>query len=241
MFVEMATMTIFYHNYNKTGSPSLFWMTMVSLVSSLRASASLFLTLIVSMGYGTVRADLKGRERAVYSLTIAHAALSVANILCTIASSDRSIFYVLLLACPLALLNITFFLWSMNEIKETKRELEVKKQPAKLAMYNRLTRAMDAIVTVAAFLLICSMAMIVGGAGSRHWMAKHWRSFWFFADGWSTMIVFGGSVAVAWLWRPRKHNRTFGMEQIAGDEEDVCDSVVTLEPVLRGTELKDLQ
>lgn len=235
-------MTIFYHKYNQTGLPSLLWMTIVSIVSSLRASASLFLTLIVSMGYGTVRADMKGRERAVYSLTISHAVLSVVNILCTIASSDRSIFYILLLACPLALINVIFFLWSMNEIKETKRELEAKKQPAKLAMYNRLTRAMDAIVTIAAILLLTSMVMIVGGAGSRHWMANHWRSFWFFADGWSTLIVFGGSVAVAWLWRPREHNRTFGMEQIAGDEEDVnFDHVTTLEPILRGTELKDIQ
>lgn len=234
-------MTIFYHNYNKTGSPSLFWMTIVSLVSSLRASASLFLTLIVSMGYGTVRADLKGRERAVYSLTISHAVLSVLNILATIASSDRSMFYVLLLACPLAALNMIFFLWSMNEIKETKRELEQKKQMAKLAMYNRLTRAMDVIVTFAAILLLISMTMIIGGAGSRNWMAKHWRSFWFFADGWSTLIVFGGSAVVAWLWRPRVHNRTFGMEQVAGDDEDFTDTVVTLEPTLNGTELKVIQ
>lgn len=203
---------------------------------------SLFLTLLVSMGYGTVRADLKGKERSVYLLTGAHALLSIANILTALSSSSSenlASFLLLFLALPLAGCNIVFFMWSMSEIKQTKSELELKKQRAKLAMYNRLTRAMDVLVAIAALLLFFSLLGLIGGAaGSRDWMARHWKSFWFLADGWSTFLVLGGSLTVAWLWRPRLHNRTFGMEEIVGEDEQ---DVVLLEPVeIDSKEIKNI-
>lgn len=235
LFVEAAVTTLFYHSYNKSGQPSFLWMLAVSVVGSIRATSSLFLTLIVSMGYGTVRADLKGNERLVYSMTIAHLALSLGNIFATISSSDRSLIYVAFFALPLTALNISYFVWSWSELKKTKRELEMKKQMAKLKMYDSLTRAMDILMLIAGFLLFMSLLSLTNLATTsspKAWMAANWQHFWFFGDGWSMLLVLGGTCIVAYLWRPRLHNRTFGMEQVLGEEEDgECADVKFVEPV----------
>jgi hypothetical protein len=51
---EMGANYAFYYQYNATGSPSNLWMALVAIFSAIRATASLFFLLLVSMGYGVV-------------------------------------------------------------------------------------------------------------------------------------------------------------------------------------------
>lgn len=232
LFVEMLVTFTFYQRYNQTGHPSTLLLAMVSLVSSIRASASLFLTLTVSMGWGTVRGDLQGHETIIYLLTMAHLILSIFNIFATMTVTNRSSIIFLIVSLPLAACNIIFFIWSMSAIKSTKADLLERKQSTKLAMYERLTKAMDIIFMAAGLLLLLSIISLLSSStgNSREWMARHWQSFWFLADGWSTLVVLGGTLTIAWLWRPRVHNRTFGMDEVADGDDFDLRNFVELKP-----------
>ena len=56
-------------------------------------------------------------------------------------------------------------------------------------------------------------------------MSRHWKSFWFLADGWSSLMLFGACLTVAYLWRPRENNRTFGMDELADSDAVTLDEV----------------
>jgi len=120
---------------------------------------------------------------------------------------------------PLAATLTAFYIWTLNSLKLTMKELLERKQNVKLLMYKRLWWVLlGSIVVIFGFFFLNSLTF--AGHGSPEFVPSHWKTRWFVLDGWLNLVYLIDLGVIAYLWRPTANNRRFAMsEELAQDDD----------------------
>ncbi|KAK7747127.1 Membrane protein ptm1 [Diatrype stigma] len=199
LVVEMLMTWGFYvpdylnRNGSNVGAKAL--LVIVAILNAFRNSFSFFLLLIVCMGYGVVKPSL-GRTMVWLS-------------------TDP---FLLLIVLPLAASLTTFYVWTLNSLNFTLKDLRERKQHVKEAMYKKLWWCiLVSILVIFGFFFFNSFTF--ASAGDPDYVPFHWKSRWFILDGWLNLVYLADVAWVAYVWRPTANNRRFAMsDEIAQDE-----------------------
>lgn len=127
--------------------------------------------------------------------------------------------FVLLIVLPLAGTLTAFYIWTLNSLNFTLKDLKERKQHVKEGMYRKLWWAiLLSILVIFAFFFFNSFTF--ASANDPDFVPFHWKTRWFILDGWLNVVYLADVAWVAWLWRPTAHNRRFAMsDEIAQDDD----------------------
>ncbi|GAW12775.1 hypothetical protein ANO14919_021460 [Xylariales sp. No.14919] len=222
LVVEMLLTWGFYDFLNRNGSSigSKVLLILVAILNAFRNSFSFFLLLIVCMGYGVVKPSLGKTMVYVRWLAIAHFVFGlVYAITSLLVSPDAAGPFVLLIVLPLAGTLTAFYVWTLNSLNFTLKDLRERKQTAKEAMYRKLWWCiLISILVIFGFFFFNSFSF--ASASDPNYVPFHWKSRWFVLDGWLNLVYFADVAWVAYVWRPTANNRRFAMsDEIAQDED----------------------
>ena len=213
LVIEMLTTWGFYDYSNRMGNNvgAKALMIIVSIFNSLRNSFSFFLLLIVCMGYGVVKPSLGKTMIYVRWLAITHFVFGVIYAIASLLiSPDDAGPLVLFVILPLSATLTAFYIWTLNSLNMTLKDLMERKQTVKAAMYRKLWWCILAsIIVIFGFFFFNSLTF--AGVGDINFAPTHWKYRWFVLDGWLNVVYLADIVFVAYVWRPTANNRRFAM------------------------------
>lgn len=127
--------------------------------------------------------------------------------------------FVLLVVLPLAGTMTAFYVWTLNSLNFTLKDLRERKQHAKESMYRKLWWSiLISIVVIFGFFFFNSFTF--ASVGDPDFVPFHWKTRWFILDGWLNIVYFADVAWIAYLWRPTANNRRFAMsDEIAQDDD----------------------
>ncbi|KAI9796078.1 MAG: hypothetical protein M1833_006500 [Piccolia ochrophora] len=222
LVVEMLMTWGFYDYQNRHGSNAVakVLMIIVAVLNAGRNSFSFFLLLIVCLGYGVVKPSLGKTMLVVRGLALAHFVFGVIYAVASLTiTPDSAGPLVLLVILPLAGTLTAFYVWTLNALNLTMKDLMARKQHVKAMMYKKLWWCILAsILVIFGFFFINSFTF--AGRSDRNFVPDHWQSRWFVLDGWLNLVYLVDIAFVAYLWRPTANNRRFAMsDELAQDDE----------------------
>lgn len=191
----------------------------VAILNAFRNSFSFFLLLIVCMGYGVVKPSLGQTMVYVRWLAIAHFIFGLAYAVASLVlPPDAASPFLLLVVLPLAGTLTGFYVWTLNSLNFTLKDLRERKQHVKESMYKKLWWCiLTSILVIFGFFFFNSFTF--ASASSPDFVPFHWKSRWFVLDGWLNLVYFADVAWIAYVWRPTANNRRFAMsDEIAQDE-----------------------
>ncbi|ORY63535.1 lung seven transmembrane receptor domain-containing protein [Pseudomassariella vexata] len=209
-----------YLNRNGTNVGARILLVVVAVLNAFRNSFSFFLLLIVCMGYGVVKPSLGKTMTYVRYLAIAHFVFGlVYAVTSLVISPDTAGPFVLLIVLPLAGTLTAFYVWTLNSLNFTLKDLRERKQTVKETMYRKLWWCiLISIMVIFGFFFFNSFSF--ANASDPDYVPFHWKSRWFVLDGWLNLVYFADVAWVAYVWRPTANNRRFAMsDEIAQDED----------------------
>jgi hypothetical protein len=120
---------------------------------------------------------------------------------------------------PLAGTLTAFYVWTLNSLKFTLKDLRERKQHAKEAMYKKLWWCiLLSIFVIFGFFFFNSFTF--ASAADPDYLPYHWQARWFILDGWLNIVYFADVAFIAYVWRPTANNRRFAMsDEIAQDDD----------------------
>lgn len=126
---------------------------------------------------------------------------------------------VLLVILPLAATLTAFYVWTLNSLNVTMKDLNERKQTTKAQMYRSLWWCiLISIAIIFAFFFFNSFTF--ASAGDPSFVPRHWRTRWFILDGWLNVVYLADVIFISYIWRPTAHNRRFAMsDELAQDDE----------------------
>ncbi|SLM36742.1 integral membrane protein [Lasallia pustulata] len=222
LIVEQLLTWGFYDYQNRHGFDAVakVWLVIVSILNAGRNSFSFFLLLIVCMGYGVVKPTLGKTMIYVRFLALAHFAFGVIYAVASLSiTPDNAGPLVLLVILPLAATLTAFYVWTLNSLNLTMKDLLHRKQTVKAMMYKKLWWCvLGSIMVIFGFFFVNSFTF--AGRSDPDFVPDHWQTRWFILDGWLNLVYFFDIAFVAYLWRPTANNRRFAMsDEIAQDDE----------------------
>ncbi|KAL8971026.1 MAG: hypothetical protein Q9197_003495 [Variospora fuerteventurae] len=222
LIVEYLMTWGFYDYQNNHGFNALakVLLIIVSILNAFRNSFSFFLLLIVCMGYGVVKPSLGKTMVYVRFLAIAHFVFGVIYAVASLSiTPDNAGPLVLFVILPLAGTLTAFYVWTLNSLNHTMKDLLERKQSVKAMMYKKLWWCILAsIIVIFAFFFLNSFTF--AERSSPDFVPKHWKTRWFILDGWLNLVYMVDIAYVAYLWRPTANNRRFAMsDEIAQDDD----------------------
>lgn len=214
-------------------------LVLVAILNSGRNSLSLFMLLIVSMGYGVVkyvlstfldsrqcsplclvflppfyvssfRPTLGSTMKKVIMLSLAQFLFGVIYSAGTMSPvDDVSAMIVLMVVVPLALTMTSFYIWTLQSLTSTITTLNLRRQTEKVKMYTRLWRLLAFSLAVLCAFFVINTLNFMNLDGE-DWPAKHWRIKWFLLDGWLNILYLFVFTVIVILWRPTENNKVKG-------------------------------
>ncbi|KAK7418876.1 Membrane protein ptm1 [Neonectria magnoliae] len=222
LVVEMILTWGFYDYQNRNGSNigSKVFLTVVGVLNAARNSFSFFLLLIVCMGYGVVKPTLGRAMIWVRWLAAAHflfgLVYSVTSLTITPETAGP---FVLLIVLPLAGTLTAFYIWTLNSLNLTLKDLKERKQHVKEAMFKKLWWAiLISILVIFAFFFFNSFTF--ASVNDPDFVPFHWKTRWFILDGWLNLVYFADVAWIAYIWRPTANNRRFAMSDEVAQDDD---------------------
>ncbi|KAI9261320.1 lung seven transmembrane receptor-domain-containing protein [Helicostylum pulchrum] len=223
LIVEMAFNFGFWEAYNQSGKTSYGLLALVALLNAGRTSMSFFMLLIVCMGYSVVKPSLGSMMKKCIILACTHFFFGVIYTLGTmLLSPETAGLLILLVIFPLSITMTIFYVWTLNSITNTIRDLELRKQHVKVVMYKRLYKLLlFSVIAVIAIFILNMLAF--SGRMAIDWAAKNWKYRWIMLDGLLNVLYFAVFLIIVILWRPTSNNSRYGLMQISQDEEEALD------------------
>lgn len=156
----------------------------------------------------------------VRALAIAHFVFGVIYSVASLTlSPDTAGPIVLLVILPLAATLTTFYVWTLNALNLTMKELMERKQNVKSLMYKRLWWVLlSSIIIIFIFFFLNSLTF--AGHGSDDFAPTHWKTRWFVLDGWLNLVYLVDLCIIAYIWRPTANNRRFAMSDELAQDDD---------------------
>lgn len=209
--VLTAVTRIDYSNSHGNNAIAKVMMIIVAVLNAGRNSFSFFLLLIVCMGYGVVKPSLGKTMTYVRFLALAHFVFGVIYAVASLnITPENAGPLVLLVILPLAATLTAFYVWTLNSLNMTMKDLLGRKQNVKAMMYRKLWYCIIAsILVIFAFFFFNSFTF--AGRGDPDFVPDHWKTRWFILDGWLNLVYLVDIAYVAYLWRPTVNNRRFAM------------------------------
>ncbi|KAI1384616.1 lung seven transmembrane receptor-domain-containing protein [Hypoxylon trugodes] len=222
LVVEMLMTWGFYDYLNRNGSNigAKVLLVVVAVLNAFRNSFSFFLLLIVCMGYGVVKPSLGKTMVYVRWLAIAHFLFGLGYAITSLlVSPDTASPWLLLIVLPLAGTLTAFYVWTLNSLNFTLKDLRERKQTVKESMYKKLWWCiLISILVTFGFFFFNSFSF--ASASDPDYVPFHWKSRWFVIDGWPNLVYLADVAWIAYVWRPTANNRRFAMsDEIAQDED----------------------
>ncbi|KAI7892541.1 lung seven transmembrane receptor-domain-containing protein [Mucor mucedo] len=223
LIVEMAFNFGYWEAYNQTGKTSYGLLALVALLNAGRTSMSFFMLLIVCMGYSVVKPSLGSMMKKCVILACTHFFFGVIYTLGTmLLSPETAGLLILLVIFPLSITMTIFYVWTLNSITNTIRDLELRKQHVKVVMYKRLYKLLlFSVIAVIAIFILNMFAF--SGRMAIDWAANNWKYRWIMLDGLLNVLYFIVFLIIIILWRPTSNNSRYGLMQISQDEEEALD------------------
>ena len=220
LVIEMF-MTWLFHDYtNRHGSNagSKALLVVVSILSAGRNSFSFFLLLIVCMGYGVVKESLGKTMVYVRWLAITHFVFGVLYTLASLSLTPENAGpVVLVVVLPLAGSLTAFYIWTLNSLSATMKDLLERKQTVKAGMYRKLWWCiLGSIAVIFVFFFVNTWTL--SGSAEEDFVPTHWQTRWFILDGWLNLVYFADVAFIAYVWRPTGENRRFAMSDEVSPE-----------------------
>lgn len=213
LVLEMLMTWGFYDFQNRHGNNlgAKVLMIVVAVLNAFRNSFSFFLLLIVCMGYGVVKHTLGKTMVIVRWLAVAHFVFGVVYAIASLTiRPDDAGPLVLLVILPLSATLTAFYIWTLNSLSLTMKDLMARKQHVKADMYKKLWWCiLTSIVVIFGFFFLNSFTF--AGVSSPDFAPSHWQTRWFVLDGWLNLVYFADVCFVAYMWRPTANNRRFAM------------------------------
>lgn len=213
LVVEMFMTWLFYDYQNRHGLSTGAKVLLVvdSVLSAARNSFSFFLLLIVCMGYGVVKPTLGKTMIYVRWLAITHFLFGLLYAIASlVVTPENAGPLILLVVLPLAGTLTAFYVWTLNSLNLTMKDLMERKQTVKAGMYRKLWWCiLLSIVVIFAFFFVNSWTF--AGSSQEDFVPTHWQTRWFILDGWLNLVYFFDVAFVAYVWRPTANNRRFAM------------------------------
>ncbi|GAB1214464.1 hypothetical protein ATERTT37_003627 [Aspergillus terreus] len=211
---------IHYQNRHGLNVGAKALMIIVAVLNAGRNSFSFFLLLIVCMGYGVVKPSLGRTMVYVRILAITHFVFAVIYAVASLSiTPDSAGPLVLLIVLPLAGTLTAFYVWTLNSLNATMKDLVDRKQKVKALMYKKLWWCiLGSIIVIFGFFFINSIAF--AGRSEASFVPEHWKSRWFVLDGWLNLVYLFDIAFVAYLWRPTANNRRFAMSDELAQDDD---------------------
>ena len=200
-----------YSNNHGNNALAKFLMIIVAILNAGRNSFSFFLLLIVCMGYGVVKPSLGKTMWYVRALALTHFVFGVIYAVASLTiTPDNAGPLVLLVILPLAATLTGFYVWTLNSLNLTMKDLLERKQSVKAMMYKKLWWCiLGSIIVIFAFFFLNSFTF--AGRSDPNFVPDHWKTRWFILDGWLNLVYLVDIAYVAYLWRPTANNRRFAM------------------------------
>lgn len=192
----------------------------VAILNAARNSFSFFLLLIVCMGYGVVKPTLGRTMIWVRWLAAAHFVFGLVYAITSLLVSPESAGpFVLFIVLPLAGTLTAFYVWTLNSLNATLKDLRERKQWVKESMYRKLWWAiLISLLVIFAFFFFNSFTF--ASVNDPDFVPFHWKTRWFVLDGWLNIVYFADVAWIAYIWRPTINNRRFAMsDEIAQDDD----------------------
>ncbi|PLN75750.1 lung seven transmembrane receptor-domain-containing protein [Aspergillus taichungensis] len=222
LIVEQLMTWGFYEFQNQNGLNvgAKALMVIVAVLNAGRNSFSFFLLLIVCMGYGVVKPSLGRTMVYVRVLAIAHFVFAVIYAVASLSiTPDSAGPLVLLIVLPLAATLTAFYVWTLNSLNATMKDLVDRKQKTKAMMYKKLWWCiLGSIIVIFGFFFLNSISF--AGRSDASFVPDHWKTRWFVLDGWLNIVYLFDIGFVAYLWRPTANNRRFAMSDELAQDDD---------------------
>lgn len=197
-----------------------FYVVFISILNAFKISFSLFLLLIISLGYGIVYPKLPRRLMNFckiacgihFLLSTAFSWLSyyttqsqpTASTTDTSKASDSfnsDSWIILLITIPLAIVFMGLYFWILTSLRKTTQMLADNKQIVKLKMYNKLFKLIFGSLLLLVFAFVISSIIIFNDN-----LTESIERFWKFDDVlttfWPSCIYFIVFIGIAFIWRP---------------------------------------
>ncbi|KAJ5433047.1 uncharacterized protein N7458_012203 [Penicillium daleae] len=222
LIVEQLMTWGFYDYQNRHGLNTMAkaLMVIVAILNAGRNAFSFFLLLIVCMGYGVVKPSLGRTMVYVRILAFAHFIFAMVYSIASLSITPEGAGpLVLLIVLPLAGTLTAFYVWTLNSLNATMKDLIDRKQKTKALMYKKLWWCiLGSIVVIFGFFFINSFAF--AGRSDASFVPEHWKTRWFVLDGWLNLVYLFDIAFVAYLWRPTVNNRRFAMSDELAQDDD---------------------
>lgn len=125
----------------------------------------------------------------------------------------------LLIVLPLAGTLTAFYVWTLNSLNFTLKDLRERKQTAKELMYRKLWWCiLVSILVIFGFFFFNSFTF--ASVNDPDYVPFHWKSRWFVLDGWLNLVYFADVAWIAYVWRPTANNRRFAMSDELAQDDD---------------------
>jgi hypothetical protein len=120
---------------------------------------------------------------------------------------------------PLAGTLTAFYVWTLNSLNFTMKDLYDRKQTVKAGMYRKLWYCiLISIFVIFGFFFFNSFAF--AGVSDPDFVPDHWQTRWFILDGWLNLVYFADVAFICYMWLPTANNRRFAMsDELAQDDE----------------------
>jgi hypothetical protein len=204
-------------------------LVVVAVLNAARNSFSFFLLLIVCMGYGVVKHTLGRTMIYVRWLAIGHFVFGIVYAITSlVVNPDTAGPFVLLIVLPLAGTLTAFYVWTLNSLNWTLKDLRERKQHVKETMYRKLWWCiLVSIMVIFAFFFFNSFSF--ASARDPDYVPFHWKTRWFVLDGWLNIVYFADVAFIAYVWRPTANNRRFAMSDEIAQEDDGTFEIANLD------------
>lgn len=195
-------------------------MIIVGILNAARNSFTFFLLLIVCMGYGVVKPTLGRTMVYVRVLAALHFIFGlIYSITFLLVPPEETGVLTLFLGLPLIATTTGFYVWTLNSLGFTLKDLRERKQYIKEGMYKKLWWAILGTVCFVFFFTIF-VILTTGTLNTNDFVAKHWKTRWFTIGGWLNIVYLVDAAWIAYIWRPTANNRRFAMsDEIAQDDD----------------------
>ncbi|AOA63234.1 uncharacterized protein PAS_chr3_1095 [Komagataella phaffii GS115] len=192
-----------------------FYITIVSLLNAFKLSFSLFLLLIISLGYGVVYPKLNkslmlkckiltGVNFVFSSMFITFSyfrSQSQPNSATTAYKGDSGAIWILLLTIPIICTLAAFYFLILSSLSKTVKYLADNRQIVKLNMYKRLFRVMLLSSVLLLLALVFSTVFVFGDSVIES-IERIWKYDKVITDFWPSVLYFVIFLAIAFIWRP---------------------------------------
>ena len=228
LVIEALFQCIMYWDWNTHGVRNFGLKIATLVVSVSKRTALRFILLMLSLGLGISTPTLPKRTWLVIcSLSLAYFVLSLVFLLDTnldqkmgeTGGRDDSTATVLL-QMLISLVNVIFYVYIFESLLLTIKALKDEKQNEKARTYVRLRSILTyAVVTAVGFTLLSVVDFFAP-------IEAFGPYVWFFDNAWVDLMYILVSMAVTWVWRPRRHlGGLADMIELANFSDDDDDDV----------------